>query len=185
MNNFPIPIVEDHISRNILLYEIDKVDRTVTGENARSAQKYETAVRLLTYNKRFCDMTYDVAMFTVFRCPSCDTFFNTTSKIERHSTGCSKRVKHVYLRSVYQIRETFFYKLNFLEPNTRTSTRFSKNKRFSDTNTTKWIDKIFPIQSPFHQTWQINQFSFATLVLTILLHLLKHVLIFLVPRGTD
>ena len=108
-----LPIVEDHISRSILLYEIDKVDRTVTGEIARIAQKYETAVRLLTYNERFCHMTYDVAMFTVFRCPSCDTFFNRASKIERHSTGCSKRVKHVYLRSVYQIRKTFFTSWTF------------------------------------------------------------------------
>ena len=82
-----LTIVEDLISRNIFLYKIDKMDRTNTGENARSAQKYENAVRFLTYNKRFCHMTNDVAMFTVFRCPSGDTFFIRTSKIERQLTG--------------------------------------------------------------------------------------------------
>ena len=113
-----LTVVEDLISRNILLYEIDEMDRTNTCENARSAQKYENALRFLTYNEQFCHMTIDVAMFTVLRCPPGDTFFNRTSKIERHLTGWSERVKHVYPKCVYQIRENFFYKLNFLETNT-------------------------------------------------------------------
>ena len=46
MNN--IPMVEDLLTLNILLYDIDIVDRNIIGELARrSVQKYENTVRLL------------------------------------------------------------------------------------------------------------------------------------------
>ena len=46
-----IPIVEDLLTLNILLYDIIIGDRNIIGELARrSAQKYENTVRLLRYN---------------------------------------------------------------------------------------------------------------------------------------
>ena len=43
-----IPIVEDLLTLNILLYDIDIVDENLVGELARrSVQKYENTVRLL------------------------------------------------------------------------------------------------------------------------------------------
>ena len=46
-----IPTVEDLLTLNILLYDIDIVDGNIIGELARrSVQKYENTVRLLRYN---------------------------------------------------------------------------------------------------------------------------------------
>ena len=108
-----IPIVEDLLTLNIHLYDIDIVDGNIVGELARrSVQKYESTVRLLRYNNHICYMNNINADFQSYRCPSCDTSFNRTFNLERHLTTCSERVKNVYRRNVYQIRETLFDKLD-------------------------------------------------------------------------
>ena len=49
-----IPIVEDLLALNILLYDIDIVDGNFIGELARrSVQKYDNTVRLLRYNNLY------------------------------------------------------------------------------------------------------------------------------------
>ena len=102
-----IPTVEDLLTLNILLYDIDIVDGNIVGEVARgSVQKYGNTVQLLRYNNHICYMNNINAVFQAFRCPNCDTFFNKTFNLERHLTTCSERVKNVYPRNVYQIRET-------------------------------------------------------------------------------
>ena len=53
MNN--IPTVEDLLTLNILLYDIDIVDGKIVGELARrSVQKNENTVRLLRNNNHMC-----------------------------------------------------------------------------------------------------------------------------------
>ena len=50
-----IPIVEDLLTLNILMYDIDVVDGNLIGELARrSVQKYDNTVRLLRYNNHIC-----------------------------------------------------------------------------------------------------------------------------------
>ena len=103
MNN--IPIVEDLLTLNILLYDIDIVDRNIIGELARrSLQKYNNTVRLLRYNNHLCYVNNINAVFQSFRSPNSDTFFNRTFNLMQHLTTCSERVKKVYPRNVYQIR---------------------------------------------------------------------------------
>ena len=71
-----IPTVEDLLTLNILLYDIDIVDGNNVGEFAgRSVQKYENTVRLLRYNNHICYASNINAVFQAFRCPNCDTFF--------------------------------------------------------------------------------------------------------------
>ena len=107
-----VPIVEDLLILNILLYEIDIVDGNIIGEVARqSVQKYENTVRLLRYNNHIWYVNNINAALQSFRCPNCETFFNRTFILERHLTICRKRVKIIYPRNVYQIRETLFDKL--------------------------------------------------------------------------
>ena len=99
-----IPIVEDLLTLNILLYYIDIVDGNIIGELARrSVQKYEKAVRLLRYNNHICYVNNIDTVFQSFRCSNCDTFFNKTFNLERHLTTCCERVKNVYPKNVYQI----------------------------------------------------------------------------------
>ena len=108
-----IPTVEDLLTLNILLYDdIDIVDGNIVGELAgRCVQKSEKTVGLLRYNNHICYMNNINAVFQSFRCPNCDTFFNRTFNLEGHLTTCSERVKNVYPRNVYQIRETPFDQL--------------------------------------------------------------------------
>ena len=86
--------VEDLLTLNILLYDIDFVDGNIVGEIARrSVQKYENILRLLRYNNLICHVNNINAVLQYFRCPNGDTFFNKTFNLERQLTTCSERVK--------------------------------------------------------------------------------------------
>ena len=59
-----MPIVEDLLTLNILLYDVDIVDGNIIGEIARrSAQKGENTVRLLRYNNHLCYVNNIKAVF--------------------------------------------------------------------------------------------------------------------------
>ena len=154
-----IPLVEELLTLNILLYVIDIVDVNIVGEFARrSVQKYENTLRLLRYNNHKCYVNNINAVFQSFCCPNCDTFFNRTFNLEQHLTTCSERVKNVYQKNVYQIQETLLDRLNsFGFEYTNEQTLFKnlaifdfesicvQEESFKDTDTTKWIGKHIPI----------------------------------------
>ena len=154
-----IPTVEDQLTLNILLYDIDIVDGNIIGELARrSVQKYDNTARLLRYNNRICYVSNINAVFQSFRWPKCDTFFSKAFNLERHSTTCSERVKNVCSRNVYQIRETLLDKLDSFGIKYTSEQKLFKNlvifvsesncvqrETFRDTNTTTWIGKYVPI----------------------------------------
>ena len=74
-----IPTVENLLTLDILLYDIDFVDGNIVVELARrSVQKYEKTVRLLRYNNHIYYVNNNNAVFQSFRCPNCDTFVNRT-----------------------------------------------------------------------------------------------------------
>ena len=153
-----IPFVEDLLTLNIVLYDIDIVDGNIIGELARrSVQKYENTVRLLRYNNDICYVNNINAVFQSFCSPNFDTFFNRIFNLERHLTTCSQRVKNVYPWNVYEIRETLFDKLESLGIKyTSEQKRFKKlakfdfesicvqEETFRDTNTTTRIGKYVP-----------------------------------------
>ena len=155
-----IPTVEDLLTLKILLYVIDILDGNIIGELARrSVQKYENTERLLRYNNHIFYVSNINAVYRAsFRCPICYTFFNRTFNWERHLTTCSERVKNVYPRNVYQIRETLFDKLDSFCINNTSEQKLFKNiaifdfesicvqeETFRDTITTTWIGKHVPI----------------------------------------
>ena len=108
-----IPIVEDLLTLDIMLYDIDFVDGNIIGELARrSVQKYDNTFRLLRYNSHIYYVSNIIAVFEGFCCTNFDTFFNKTFNLERHLTTCSERVRNIYPRNVYQIRQTLLDKLN-------------------------------------------------------------------------
>ena len=150
-----ILFVEDVLTLNIVLYDIDILDGNIVGELARrSVQKYENTVRLLRYNNHICFVNNINAVFQSFRCPKCDTFFNRTFNLEQQLPTCSERVKNIYPRNVYQVRETLFDKLHsFGIEYTHEQTLFKnlaifdfesicvQEESFKDTDTTKGIEK--------------------------------------------
>ena len=98
------------------------------------------------------------AVFQYFCCPNCDTFFKRRFNLERHLTSCGERVKNVYPRNVYQIRETLLCELDSFGIKYTSEQKLCKNlavfdnesicvqgETFRDTNTTNWIRKHVPI----------------------------------------
>ena len=154
-----IPFVEDLLTLNIVLYDIDIVDGNIIGELARrSVQKYENTVQLLRYNNHICYVNNINAVFQSFRCPKCDTFFKRTSNLEQHLTTCSERVKNVCPKNVYQTQEIPFDKLDSLGIEYTHEQTLLMNlaifdfesicvqeESFKDTDTTKWMGKHIPI----------------------------------------
>ena len=154
-----IPTVENLLTLNIVLYDIDIVDGNIIGELARrSVQKYDNTARLLRYNNHICYVNNINAAFQCFCCPDCDTFFKRTFNLERHLTTCSERVKNVHPRNVYQIRETLFDKLDSFGIKYTIEQKLFENLAifdfesicvqevtFRDAKTTTWIGKHVPI----------------------------------------
>ena len=102
-----IPTVEEITGINIFLYDVDIVKGSLVGELARrSVQKHSNTVRLLRYNSHICYVANIHALFNAFRCPTCDCYFNRPGNLERHLTTCQERVKQVYPKTVYQLKET-------------------------------------------------------------------------------
>ena len=111
-----IPSVEDKVGIRIFIYDIDRIHSAMVGQLARrSIKKYEKSVQLIRYKSHICYVDTIHTLFKAFRCPTCDTYFQKTGNLERHLVRCSERVKHIYPKIVYQLRETLFDKLDSFE----------------------------------------------------------------------
>ena len=154
-----IPKVEEMLQLNVLDYDIDFVDGELIGELARrSIQKFEKSVKLLRYNNHICYVSVMNSFFKSFRCSTCDTIFTKTGILERHLITCSERVKQIYSKKVYQLRETLFEKLDSFNIPYREDQQLFKNfavfhfesicvkkETYRETETTKRIAKHVPI----------------------------------------
>ena len=89
-------------------------------------------------------------------------FFSKTGNLERHLITSSERVKHIYPKNVYQLKETFFEKVNSFNIPYKEGQKLLKNSAVFDfesiygkgetykkTETTKWIGKRVPISVSF------------------------------------
>ena len=146
-----IPKVEEMLQLNIFVYDIDFVDGELIGEPARrSIQKFEKSFKLLRYNNQICYVSDMNSPLKSFRCSTCDTIFSQTGNLERHLITCSERVKDIYPKNVYQLRETLFEKLDSFNIPYREDQKLLKNlavfdfesicvkeERYKGTETTK------------------------------------------------
>ena len=154
-----IPSVEDILGINIFIYDIDIIHGAMVGELARrSIKKYEKTVQLIRYNSHICYVDNIHALFKAFRCPTCDSYFQKTGNLERHLVRCSERVKHIYPKNVYPLRETIFDKLDSFGIQYTDDQKLFTNlavfdfesicipeEKFKNTETTTWIGKHVPI----------------------------------------
>ena len=154
-----IPKVEDLSQLNIFFYDIDFVDGELIGELCRrSNQKYEKSVKLLRYNNHVCYVNNINALFKTFRCTTCDTFFSKTGNLERQLVTCNDRVKHIYPKNVYELRETLFEKFDAFNIPYRNEQKLFRNlaifdfesicvkeNPYKETETKTWIGKHVPI----------------------------------------
>ena len=119
--------VEEMLQFKIFLYDIDVENGELIGELARrSIQKFEKSLRLLRYNNHIFYVNNINALFKAFRCITCDAFFSKTGNLERHLVTCSDRVKHIYAKNVYELRETLFEKLDAFNISYRNEQKLQK-----------------------------------------------------------
>ena len=156
-----IPSVEDMVGINIFIYDIDHIDGAMVGEFARrNIKKYEKYVQFIRYNSHICYVDNIHALFKAFRCPTCDTYFQKTGNLERHLVRCSERVKLIFPKNVYQLRETRFDKLDSFDIKHKDDQKLFNNlfvfdfenmckpeEKFKNTETTTWIGKHVPISA--------------------------------------
>ena len=154
-----IPKVEEMLHLKIFPYDIGFVDGELIVELCRrSIQKYEKGVKLLRYNNHICNVNNINALFRAFQCTTCDTFFSKTGNLERHLVTCSDRVKLIYPKNVYELRETVFEKLDAFNILYRNEQKLFKNwakfefesvcvkeNSYKQAETTTWIGKLVPI----------------------------------------
>ena len=158
--SFPdLHLVEDVVQHNVFIYDIDIEDGSFVGELARRSMcKYDKTIKLLRYNHHILHVPDVNKFFKSFRCLTCDSFFSKANHLNRHAASCKDRVKNIYPRSVYTLRETLFDKLDsFNIPYTDDQKLFKnlavfdfesiciQNQDLTDTISTTWIGKHVPI----------------------------------------
>ena len=123
-----IRYVEDLLTLNIVLYDINIVDGNIIGAFARrSVHKYENTVQLLRYNNHICYVNNIIAFFQNFRCLNRDTFFNRAFNLEGNLTTCSERVK-LSIRGTYiESEKLSSTSWSLSVSSTRVNKNFSKN----------------------------------------------------------
>ena len=98
------------------------------------------------------------ALSKAFCCRTCDIYFQKTGNLELDLVRCSERVKHIYPKNVYHLRETLFDKLDSFDIQYTDDKALFTNlavfdfesicileEKFINTETTTWIGKHVPI----------------------------------------
>ena len=148
-----LPVVEEIDQRNNFIYDFDIQEGEYEGELARrSIGRFDKTIKLLRFNNHIIHTNDIDSFFKCFRCPSCDTFFKRSEFLNKHLLRCKDRVKLIYPKNVYELRETLFEKLEgFSFPVSEENKLFNKSTIFDfesicapteelkETQTTTWI----------------------------------------------
>ena len=154
-----LPVVEDVVEKNIFIDDIDIEDGDFVGELVRRIiGKYENTGKLLRYNNHIIYVNNIDNFFKRFRCPTCDTFFYKVDHFNKHLLRCKDRIKNIYPKNVYTLRERLFEKLEgFNIEYTKEQTLFKNvaifdfesicvpSEELKPTKTKTWIGKHEPI----------------------------------------
>ena len=150
-----LPVVEEIVQRNIFIYDFDIQEGEYVGELARrSIGRFDKTVKLLRFNNHIIHTNDIDSFFKCFRCPSCDTFFNKSDNFNKHFLRCKDRVRHIYPKNVYELRETLFEKLEGVNLPVSEDNKLFNNlaifdfesicvptEELKETQTTTWIGK--------------------------------------------
>ena len=157
-----IPSLEDIVGMKILINDIDLIDGAMVGELARrSIKKYEKNVQLIQYSSHICYVVNIHALFKALCSSNSDTYFQETRDMERHLVRCIDRMKHIYTKNAYQLRQTFSDQLDSFDIQYTDDQKLFNNlavfdsgsiclpeEKFKNTEMTTWIGKHVPISVP-------------------------------------
>ena len=129
------------------------MQREYVGELARRIiGRFDNTVKFLWFDNHIIHTNDIDSFFKCFRCPSCYNFIN------KHILRCKDRVKHIYPKNVYELRETLFEKLEGFSFPVSEGNKFFNNlaifyfesicvptEELKQTQTTTWIGKHVPI----------------------------------------
>ena len=111
--NDDLPLVEETVDRNIVIYGFDIQEGEYVGELARqSIGKFGKTVKMLRLNNHIIHTNDIDSFFRCFRRPSWDFFSNRSDNFNRLLLICKIRVWHIYLKNAYTLLETIFGKLD-------------------------------------------------------------------------
>ena len=152
MNNKPA--VEDLIKTNSFLYDVDVVDGALVGEIEKKHGIVLQHSGASFYNGHFSYISNINSPFKSYLCSSCCQFINKSGKLDRHLTTFTERLKRLFAKNVYQLREALFAKLGaFHIPYADEQELFRKmavfgfdsilvdEEKIKDTEKTTWIGK--------------------------------------------
>ena len=108
-----IDTVEGIVLGDIFRYDIDIVEGALIGKLAKtSVRKHSNTLRLLHYISHFCKVSNINAFFERHHCHWSDHFIGRVRHLERHLIIWKERVKHIFRKNVYQLRETVLDKFD-------------------------------------------------------------------------
>ena len=144
---------------NVFLYDIDFLAGAMIKQLARNGvgRLYQT-FRLVPYNSHIFYVSNINALFKAYRCPSCDTFFNRATNLERHLTIFSERrnmcTQRTCISSVKHFLTNLTLLATFIQKITQALMTWPflilnqsvwKINKIKDTETTTWIGKYISI----------------------------------------
>ena len=112
-----IPIVDDLLTLNSLLIDLDLVDGIFIGKlfarwSVKNLQIGCFATEILQFH--ILRYTHQCSLLS-FSFPYWATLFNRTFNLEWELTGCKERAERVYPRKVHQVKKTLLDKLDFFD----------------------------------------------------------------------
>ena len=137
------------MQRNIFIYEFGIQEGEYVRDLARrSIGKFDKTVKLLRFNNHIIHTNDIDSFYKCFRYLSRDTFFHKLDHFNQHLVRCKDRLKRIFSKNVYELRETLFEKLEeFNLPVSEDNKLFNSLAIFDfdrgtkKTQTTTWIGK--------------------------------------------
>ena len=123
-----LPDVDEIVQRNIFLCDFDIKEGEYGVELARRiVRKFVKIFKFLRFNNHIIHTNDNDSFFKCFRCSCCDTFIKRSEFPNKHLLRYKDRVKNIYPKILYKLRETLFEKLEGFKSPVSEDNKFFKS----------------------------------------------------------
>ena len=100
-----LTVVEEIVQRNFFIYDFDIQEGEYVGQLARRGiGRLDKTVKLLKFNNH-------IIHTSAFDALAKASFLHKSDHFNQHLLRCKDRMRHIYPKNVYELRETLFEKL--------------------------------------------------------------------------